>query len=76
MVFFRLSVWIVVPVLLGTLIGKWLDNKLDSAPWGLMGIVGIAFVISMVGLVIETTKEYKKIVGDEKNSKSQIINNK
>ena len=68
MMFIRLSAWIVAPVLLATLIGKWLDNKLDSAPWGLIGIVGISFVISMTGLIIETTKEYKKI---EKSQKSK-----
>ena len=66
MVFFRLSAWIVAPVLLGTLIGKWLDNKLDSAPWGLIGIVGISFIISITGLIIETTKEYEKIEKDNR----------
>jgi len=69
MMFARLSAWIVAPVLLATLAGKWLDNKLDSAPWGLIGIVGISFVISMAGLVMEASKEYRKIVGNSKTSK-------
>ena len=73
MVFLRMSAWIAVPVLLGTLAGRWLDDKLDSAPWGLISIVGVSFVISMIGLIMETMKEYKKIVGDEKNNKSENI---
>ncbi len=67
--FVRMSGWIVAPVLLGTLLGRWLDEKYDTAPWMLVGTVGIAFVISMVGLVIEVTREYKKIEKDLNNKK-------
>lgn len=69
MMFVRMSGWIVAPVLLGTLLGRWLDEKYDTAPWMLVGTVGIAFVISMVGLVIEVTREYKKIEKDLNNKK-------
>lgn len=69
MIFFKMSAWIVAPVLLGTLLGRWLDKKYDSEPWGFIGIVGIAFVVSMTGLIIETTKEYKKITKESKHDK-------
>lgn len=64
--FARLSVWIVAPVLAATLFGNWLDKRLDSAPWALISIVGISFIISITGLIIETTKEYKKIEKDNR----------
>ena len=71
--FARLSAWVAVPVIAATFIGNWLDEKYDSAPWGLIAIVGAAFVISMIGLVIEAAKEYKKINSskkeDDKNDK-------
>lgn len=59
--FFRLSAWIVFPVLLGVLLGKWLDNRYNSSPKWFLIVVGLSFVISMVGLVKDTLKEYKNI---------------
>lgn len=66
--FFRLSAWVVVPVLLATLFGKWLDEKYESAPFGLMSIVGLAFLISMFGLIKEASKEFKKISKEDSHS--------
>jgi len=59
--FARLSVWIVAPVVVGTYVGNALDRKFESEPIFLMGVVGFSFLVSMFGLVKETTKEYKKI---------------
>ena len=66
MMFARLSGWIVAPVLIGTIVGRWLDRKYDTEPWMFIGVIGVAFVISIIGLVTEATKEYSKI---EKNSR-------
>jgi len=60
-VFARLSIWIVFPVLIGALIGKWLDKRYDSSPKWFLIIIGLSFVLSMVGLVKNTLKEYQKI---------------
>jgi len=60
-IFARLSVWIVIPVLIGLFLGKWLDKKNASEPKWFLICVGISFVVSMVMLVRETMKEYKKI---------------
>jgi F0F1-type ATP synthase assembly protein I len=62
--FARLSVWIVVPVLIAVFIGKWLDQKYESEPWMLLITVGLAFVISMIGIVKNTISEYAKITND------------
>ncbi len=61
LMFLRLSIWIVVPVLLAIFLGKWLNNKFDIEPWGLLLSVGFAFIISMIMIVKESVKEYKKI---------------
>lgn len=59
--FFRLSVWIVFPIILGALLGKWLDQRYNSSPRWFLLLVGLSFAISMVGLVKNTLKEYKNI---------------
>lgn len=59
--FSRLSAWIVFPVLLGALVGKWLDRKYDSSPRWFLIVIGLSFVISMFGLIKNTLEEYKKI---------------
>ncbi len=62
--FSRLSIWIAFPVILATFLGKWLDEKFASAPWLTLFTVSMAFIISLIGLVKETAKEYKKIEKD------------
>lgn len=64
--FARLSGWIVGPVIAGVIIGKWLDRKNGTEPWLFLASVGIAFAISMVGIVKDTKKEMGRI---EKESK-------
>jgi F0F1-type ATP synthase assembly protein I len=59
--FMKLSGWIVIPVLFGTFLGQWLDEKYNTKPWLLLVTIGVAFTISMIGLVRNTMKEYEKI---------------
>jgi len=59
-IFSRLSGWILLPLILGTLIGRWLDNKYRSEPKWFLIVVGLAFIISMIGLIIQAKKEFKK----------------
>jgi F0F1-type ATP synthase assembly protein I len=71
MMFARLSGWIIAPVLIATLAGRWLDNKYGTEPWMFIGVVGVAFVISIVGLVIEAGKEYAKIEKTNKKNSNK-----
>jgi len=61
LIFARLSGWIGGPVLIAVFAGKWLDQKYDSEPWLFLGSVGIAFAVSIVGIVKEALGEMKKI---------------
>jgi len=59
--FGKFSGWIAVPVILGAFLGKWLDKKYGSEPWLFLAMVGLAFFISMMGLVKIVKEEYKRI---------------
>ncbi len=61
MVFLKLSVWIAAPIIVALYLGEWLDKKYNSEPWIFLICIGIAFTISMIGLVSNTIKELKKI---------------
>ncbi|MFH1232868.1 MAG: AtpZ/AtpI family protein [Patescibacteria group bacterium] len=69
LMFSRLSAWVIGPVIIGLFVGKWLDNKYQSKPWLFLLSIGIAFIISMFGLIKSTLDEYKKIEIIEKNKK-------
>lgn len=68
--FAKFSGWIAVPVILGAFFGKWLDEKYGSEPWLFLGMVGLAFFVSMIGLVKIVMEEYKKIEKESKNKKT------
>lgn len=59
--FSRLSAWIVFPVLLGALLGRWLDKRYNSSPRWFLIVIGLSFVVSMFGLIKNTLEEYKNI---------------
>mgnify|MGYP001586512996 FL=1 len=70
-VFVKLSGWIGLPIIIALFLGKWLDKKYNSAPWLLLACIGLAFILSMAGLIKETVSEYKKI---DRLSKDEKIN--
>jgi F0F1-type ATP synthase assembly protein I len=69
LLFGRLSGWIAGPIIAALFIGRWLDKKYDSEPWIFLASVGIAFVISSVGIVKEAKVVMDKIIEDEKHKK-------
>ena len=66
-IFLKLSVWIAAPVIISLYLGEWLDNKYDSAPWLFLICMGLAFAISIFGLIRNTTKELKKFEKENKD---------
>lgn len=70
LIFARLSGWIGGPILIAVFVGKWLDQKYDSEPWLFLGSVGIAFAVSMVGIVKDALGEMKRIEKEEQTKKN------
>ncbi|MFA6393986.1 MAG: AtpZ/AtpI family protein [Patescibacteria group bacterium] len=70
--FFRFSGWIAAPVLLGALIGNWLDSRYNNEnSFYIFFSVGFSFIISIFGLVKEVGREYKRIEEEEKEKKGE-----
>lgn len=69
LLFAKLSGWIIGPVLLGIILGKWLDRKFHTEPWLFLATVGLAFIISMFGIVRDSMREMKRIEREENNKK-------
>ena len=72
--FLRMSVWIVVPVVGAIMTGKWFDNRYSSEPWGLLGILGLSFLFSMFVIVKIVLQEYKSIEREENTTKEENKN--
>ena len=67
--FGRLSGWIGGPIIFALFLGKWLDGKYGTAPKLFLLCVGVAFVVSMLGIVKDATVAMKKIDADAKKEK-------
>lgn len=59
--FTKMSGWIVSPVLVAIFLGRWLDGKYGTEPWLFLLCVGVAFLISTSGLIINASKIYRDI---------------
>jgi len=60
-IFGNVSSWIIGPIILALIIGKYLDKKYDSDPWFFLGLTGVAFFISIFGIVKILKKYLKEI---------------
>ncbi len=72
----KLSSWIAFPVLIGTFLGQWLDERFNTEPWLSIVTIGFAFIISMYGLVSHALQEFKKVNEEydkEKAEKNNLI---
>lgn len=64
--------WIAIPVVSALFLGRWLDNKYDSAPLYFLSITIFAFIISSIGIGITGVKYMKRMEeaeGKESNKK-------
>ena len=51
MVFGQVTGWIVGPIVLALVIGKWLDQRWQTSPWFFLGLSAVAFAITAWGIV-------------------------
>ncbi len=65
LLFARVSSWIVIPVIAAMFLGQWLEQRYDWQPWGYFATVGVAFVISMIGLIREVITEMRRLDREE-----------
>jgi F0F1-type ATP synthase assembly protein I len=69
--FGKLSGWIAGPVLIGVFLGRWLDKKYGTDPWLFLTCVGLAFLLSSVGIIRDSIREINRIEEEEKRSKNE-----
>lgn len=67
--FYKLSSWIAAPVILALFVGKWLDRNFDTEPWLFLSSVGVAFLISLFGIIRDTMVTIKKMEKEAKEKK-------
>lgn len=61
LLFAKLSGLVVAPILIGVVLGRWLDGRYGTEPWLFLASVGTAFTISIFGLTKNALEEYRKI---------------
>ncbi len=59
--------WILVPAIVGATLGMWLDGKYGTAPWLFLLILGLSFIISIVGVARIALAEFRRL--DEEGKK-------
>lgn len=70
LLFSRITSWIAFPVIFGVFVGKYLDQRYGTGNFWLLTVVGFSFLISMVAIIKETNKGYKKILEKSNNGKT------
>lgn len=68
--FLKISTWVAIPVISAFYIGKYIDTRLDTAPWAFLLCTGLAFCISMADIWIILSKYIKDIEQEELNKKN------
>ena len=70
--FGEISTWIVVPVVLALVVGKWLDAKYGTAPWLFIILAVFGFLITLFGIWRSVKRFAEKVKKEEKRSKENI----
>lgn len=68
--FVNLTGWLAGPIIIGLLIGRFLDGRYGIKPWGTLSCIGVAFVISNIGIVKEARRMMRQLeqtTDDQKN---------
>lgn len=71
-IFISLSAWVGFPVIIGAFLGKWLDKKYGTEPWLFLVTLGLCFIVSMYGLIVNAMREFKKIESSANSKKAYI----
>jgi F0F1-type ATP synthase assembly protein I len=69
--FVGISGWIVFPILGGVYLGHWLDWKFNSEPWLYIITVGVAFIITNVGIIRKSLSAMNEIAAEAKKEREE-----
>ncbi len=72
-IFYRISTWVVIPLVVALIVGKWLDTQFDTKPWIFLLLTGVAFVIS-IRAIIKVVKKYISEIEKEAKDKKTFDN--
>jgi hypothetical protein len=73
LMFAESSGWIAFPVIGALFLGRWLDEKQDTAPLYFLSLTALAFIISCVGIGMVGVR-YMKQIDKEYKAKEKINN--
>jgi F0F1-type ATP synthase assembly protein I len=68
-IFSEVSTWVVVPIVLALIVGKYLDNHFQTKPFIFLGLTAFAFFVSCFGIVRVVSRYMKKIEEESKQNK-------
>lgn len=58
--FFDISWWLAIPVIGALIAGKFLDDRFGTKPWLTLVCIGVAFVLSHIGIIKKAKALLKK----------------
>ncbi len=73
-VFTKLSGWVILPLIVGTTLGRWLDGRYGSGQRWFFICIGAAFVFSTYGMIRQAKREYAKLAPLEKLDTTDKVN--
>lgn len=68
----ELTGWLIIPILGALILGKWLDNHYDSAPWLFLLCTAVAFIITCCGIIYKAAIWMREISTDQNKQKSNL----
>lgn len=69
--FVQLSGWLVGPLVAALFLGKWLDKRYDTEPWLFLLSIGVAFLITSLGIIKEAMGFIKQIEREDRNKQAE-----
>ena len=69
LIFSKVSWWILCPIILSLILGKYLDYRFATAPRYLLICVGVSFIVSMFQIFTILKKYMKEIEQEAKTDK-------
>ncbi len=69
--FSRISGWIIGPIILAVILGKFLDNIFHTQHWFFICLMFLSFGLSIYKIVKETLRQIRKIEIDIQSEKQQ-----